>query len=47
MMSENQWYGSKEHFETEESFEDYKKRKLKEKVKNKFKTPSFDELMRM
>ena len=32
MKSENEWYASKEHFNTEMSYEEYKE-KLKKKIK--------------
>lgn len=41
VMSENEWYESNEHFNTEMDYDEYLK-----KNKNKL-TPSFDELMRM
>ena len=35
MMSEEKWYSSREHFRTEESYEQYK-RKMKKKKSNSF-----------
>ena len=40
-MTETQWYASDEHFQTEESFEEYKRRKNKSGLE----TPTFKELM--
>ena len=35
LMSERKWYGSSEHFNTEKSYEEYKKSKRKVQKKNK------------
>ena len=42
VMSEEEWYGSAEHFNTEMSYEDY----LKKLNNSGLKTPTFKELMK-
>lgn len=43
-MSEKEWYGSDEHFKTEESYQEYKKRKLKSSLK--FNIPNTKDILK-